>query len=265
MQTGMYCKTETITPAMAQAWLATKGKPFRNIDKQRVRSYIAEMEAGRWAATPDAIWLASDGSVVNGRHRLLAIVEVSAPVEMIVWRNVPQEFGRKTDNVRVRTGGQYLKEDGHRHVGTAASIARALMLADDPGRTVFAAEAVSTYAESRPEVFAAAALGVKLHREGLPSATGLGLALYPHLRNKNLEKFTDGLASGAGLAADSPILHVRTLLLSSSMGKNYKQVWAAVASAYAAWANGEQWTRAKCRSAWIRWLVDFDRIRTGAP
>jgi hypothetical protein len=76
---------EVITPSLAQAYLdSSPGN--RKISRARVREYAAMMAAGRWVVTSQGIAFDREGRLINGHHRLLAIIVAGATVVMFVAR-----------------------------------------------------------------------------------------------------------------------------------------------------------------------------------
>jgi hypothetical protein len=84
---------EVITPERAAAWL--RNNPAnRRIRPRHVRMLCASMRAGEWKETHQAIGIDSDGIVVDGQHRLAAIVMFGQPVQMWVAYGVGKDtFG----------------------------------------------------------------------------------------------------------------------------------------------------------------------------
>lgn len=73
-----------VTPEMARQWLAaTTGQ--RKPDKRHVGRLALDMRRGTFEVTlGQPIWLNRKGGVVNGQHRLLALLEHGRPVRMAV-------------------------------------------------------------------------------------------------------------------------------------------------------------------------------------
>jgi hypothetical protein len=99
----MEFKTELITPAYA-ATLLRGNTDNRRPDRNRVKKYASEMQAGRWKMTHQAVAVAADGRIVDGQHRLMAIVESGQAIDMLVAHNAdPATFG-VVDQGKVRSG-----------------------------------------------------------------------------------------------------------------------------------------------------------------
>lgn len=82
---------------MAEAYLQhnTDNRP---INKARVNFYAEQMEKGLWKMNGEAICFDQHGRLVNGQHRMLAIIEAGIPVEMLVCRNVDEESFKTYDS-----------------------------------------------------------------------------------------------------------------------------------------------------------------------
>lgn len=80
----MEIKREWITPAMAKEYLQHNTANYRSLNKYRVLSYSEDMKNGKWQFNGEAITFGKDGRLLNGQHRLHAIVKAGVPVEMLV-------------------------------------------------------------------------------------------------------------------------------------------------------------------------------------
>lgn len=78
-------KTEivTITPDMAVEFLK-RNKENRKIREQTIKTYARDMRHGDWALTHQGIAFNDEGTLVDGQHRLNAIVIANVPVKMMV-------------------------------------------------------------------------------------------------------------------------------------------------------------------------------------
>lgn len=81
---------ELVTPELAGDWLAINPHN-RKLRDQRVRRYAADMAAGMWKKNAETIKFGVDGNLLDGQHRLAAIVTSGVSVEMLIARNVPSE------------------------------------------------------------------------------------------------------------------------------------------------------------------------------
>lgn len=89
----MYSEIVNITPEMAREMLALNIENNRRINKERVAMYANAMRDGEWTLTHQGIAFNEDGKLVDGQHRLQAVVNSGATVKMMVTRDVPMNQG----------------------------------------------------------------------------------------------------------------------------------------------------------------------------
>lgn len=81
-----------VTPQMAQEWLATNAKNNRDLSKVTVKRYANDMVKGQWMVTGEAIKFDRTGRLIDGQHRLQALIESKVPrLQMCVVRNLDAE------------------------------------------------------------------------------------------------------------------------------------------------------------------------------
>jgi hypothetical protein len=86
-----------VTPAMAQQWL------LNNINNRNKRGWwataIAQMiKRGEWITTHQGIAFDKSGVLIDGQHRLEAIVESGIPIEILVVKGLPIDAFMVLDN-----------------------------------------------------------------------------------------------------------------------------------------------------------------------
>lgn len=102
---------ELITPEMAQQYLSTS-LGNRPLNKRAVRQYAAMMQLGRWAMNGESICFDSNGALVNGHHRLHAIMLGQVPVEILVVRGVDPKAWFTYDTGKMRSGSDVFQIAG---------------------------------------------------------------------------------------------------------------------------------------------------------
>src|SRR5690606_24318901 len=81
-----------VSPEMASEWLQ-HNEGNRRIRAGVVIKYAAVMARGKWLTTPEPIAFSWDGRLLNGQHRLSAVIRAGVSVPMFVVRNVdPSAF-----------------------------------------------------------------------------------------------------------------------------------------------------------------------------
>ena len=123
----MNVKIEVITPEIAKDYLAKNTGNYRKINKSRVDAYSKDMSLGKWEFNGESIKFSNSGKLVDGQHRLSAIVKSGVPVKMLVIYGVDDEV-KIYDVAQARTITQIAKANGlvgsvsHASVLSAASI-----------------------------------------------------------------------------------------------------------------------------------------------
>lgn len=95
-------KVVDVTPALAEKWL-TQNTHNRNLRDNAVLAYARDMEAGNWAENGEAIKFATDGTLLDGQHRLQAITVSGMTVRMLVASGLENRTQETMDDGRKRT------------------------------------------------------------------------------------------------------------------------------------------------------------------
>lgn len=114
---------ERVTPAMASEWWERRNERNRTVNETHVRKLAADMAAGAWRLTHEGIAFDPEGGLLDGHHRLKAIMRSGATVEMHIWRNIPRSALMAIDSGRVRSLGAKLTMTGGYGVVTPAHTA----------------------------------------------------------------------------------------------------------------------------------------------
>lgn len=122
---------EAISPEVALAYLE-QNIHNRNVRQARVNRYAADMRNGVWHITNDAVTFATDGTLLNGQHRLWAVVESGVTVEMLVLRGARPESMAAMDTGAARTAGDYFGKAGlkEQHPALLAAAIKQIILLD---------------------------------------------------------------------------------------------------------------------------------------
>ena len=118
-----------VTPDMAARWLE-RNTSNRSVSMVTVRRYARDMDAGHWMLTGEGIKFASDGTLLDGQHRLMAIIIHGKPVMMDVHRGIPKEAQRVMDTGRARSAADSLHLTGEKHSTIIAAAARLAITAE---------------------------------------------------------------------------------------------------------------------------------------
>lgn len=101
-----------IGPELAQKLLALNFDNNRKLSDGYVKSLSADMRAGDWGLSNDAIVLSEDFQLGNAQHRLNAVVNSGTSQRFIVLFGSPKEAFQKFDTGRKRTMEQRITISG---------------------------------------------------------------------------------------------------------------------------------------------------------
>lgn len=104
-------RLELITVEKAKQFLEhnTSNRP---VNDAHVNNLAAEMMRNNFHVTGEAIKFSIDGDLLDGQHRLLAIVKSGKPQEMFVVRNLSAQSFKYMDTNRTRSASDVLGIEG---------------------------------------------------------------------------------------------------------------------------------------------------------
>lgn len=214
----------TVTRKMAEEWLANN--PInRNVNPATVAKYVRAMKEGRWRMIGDPIRIAWDGSLLDGQHRLEAVVKYGRGVRFAVISGLGHDDQRVMDSGQPRKTGQQMRMDGWPHASTVAAVAR-LLLAWNTGQVLqenkaqFATDEIMDFAETHRDRMMVAVdyahrvtMTVPINKAAVGAtcwkAFHLAAQAPERLSTGDVHRFFTDLETGSGLGADSPVLLLR--------------------------------------------------------
>lgn len=117
---------EDIGPACATKYIESM-EGNRTVRQTRVDYYAGQMKAGLWRPTHQGIAFDSDEHMIDGQHRMWAIIESGATVRIMVTRGVNPEDVVAVDNGLARDYGDIAHYAGWETNKLTASIARSMV------------------------------------------------------------------------------------------------------------------------------------------
>lgn len=116
---------KTITPEYAKRLLSNNYERNRNIRKSTVLQYARDMKNGNWVSDSRSnqiapICISKKGKLLDGQHRLSAIVEANIPIKMYVQTDLEEESYKHMDNGIKRTAADVVTTGKNR--ATLASL-----------------------------------------------------------------------------------------------------------------------------------------------
>jgi len=96
-------ETFTVTPELAEFLLEMNWEGNRSVTQNTVDRYANEMRHGNWMMTGEPIIISKEGKVIDGQHRLWAVIESSCPIEIAITFGIEPNAYRNINCGRTRT------------------------------------------------------------------------------------------------------------------------------------------------------------------
>lgn len=111
---------EFVNPVVAQQYLDTQ-KENRALYESRVERYATAMRLNHWVENGDSIRFNVRGELVDGQHRLRAIIVSGVTLRVLVVRGLPIEAQATIDSGKSRTLADFFKITGRTEYAALAS------------------------------------------------------------------------------------------------------------------------------------------------
>lgn len=115
----MQCKVMTITPAMARDMLLLNTKN-RRLNESHVKHLANEIKQRRWKLNGDAIRF-SGNQLLDGQHRLNAIIQANVPVDSVVIDGIEGDVFDTIDIGNTRSASDLLSIHGEKNTTLLAA------------------------------------------------------------------------------------------------------------------------------------------------
>lgn len=206
-----------LTPEMATQLLEhnTHNRPIQD---QHVKRIAGQIVAGKWKYNGDTIKVSVDGGVLDGQHRLWAVVESKIPIETVIVHGIEREAFSTIDTLRrPRSGADVLALNGVNRYRAATSSALQWLIRWQRGSIENYRDAKSRVENSDVELayHENASMERAIERvqcvKGLVNPSLLGF-FYFVLANRSpelAERMVNTLANPAGVAINDPFFRLR--------------------------------------------------------
>ena len=188
----------------------------RNLNLLTVKRYANDMRQGHWMVTNQGIGFDVAGNLLDGRHRLWAVVRSGVPVDMLTFRGLearkngggmvinPQDA---IDNGRVRSIGQQFNIDGIVNAQVTAAIIRAIALCSCYPKTTkigtLPARAILNHYKEEIGKFVMLPAN---SRKGVRSAFMAPLIMFSKIKPRKADQFFRDFTTLVGLKDGSPAI-----------------------------------------------------------
>lgn len=260
-----------VSPDTAKEWLNanTHNRPLRTTNINR---YARDMGTGRWNFNGEPIQFDTTGRILNGQHRLHAVIQSGTTQKFLVIRNLSPEAQETMDSGAKRTPGDVLSLAGFENSKILASVARlALQLEASPNVVVMQRGYTTAEIKSRIErdpslITVATDVVPALPKQNIMPNASLTYCYYrlAQLNPEKTREFFNGLLTLVNLPEGSPILalHRRLTQLSASRSKTTSHQFEVVALVFQAW---NAWRRNELRTLIRNTTDDSGRLKVPSP
>jgi hypothetical protein len=231
-----------VTPTMAAEFLK-RNRGNRPISRRRVKAFAKLISSGAFGHTHQGMALDEVGDLLDGQHRLAAILETGISVWMVVARNVPRATFTQIDAGGTRSGGQTLAAMQVTNYSAKSSMIRIAILLEESGLNLAGTpsnEEIKAYLQANAnavnDVYAAKVKSTPM------AIYGAFLYAYQCFPAK-MQEFLTPFKTGAGLTTTSPLLKFRNYVTTrpkSELGHNQRKDVAITLGAIQSFIKGEK-------------------------
>ena len=258
----MRSKVQKISPKKAADMLEanTSNRPLA---KATVHSFAEAMRRGDWLVTHQGIALDTGGMLVDGQHRLAAIIEADLPVELTVFTDVEPGTFDVLDTGKKRNAADVLAIEGEKSTTMLAAMVRTIWLYENrpDGSWSGGAAGVTNHqivetlaAHPRTRDFVPVGEQIAAETGMIKSAAGAAAYLTEQANKAKKAKMADwyeGIIDGAGLGKGDPRLIFRKTMFAMARKqagvvqrrRDTREHVALYLKAFNAWAAGESLTQ----------------------
>lgn len=243
-------ETVKVSPTLAGKWLKTN-RDNRPIRDTLVKSMVLDMENDEWDDNGETIKFDQDNNLIDGQHRLLAIIESKKTVEMLVVWGLKRQVQDTIDAGAKRTFADNLHRKGEKNALLLAAIVRKVYLWED-GLKLGKKKASTNYSLARtlakyPELREAAKEANTIAQASnlLGSVAGYLWWVFSSIDQKDCKYFFQRLCDTQNSTKGNPIDSLKNKLqrIRSRDYESVSDVWltAVTIKAWNKFRNGEEW------------------------
>lgn len=245
----MNIQQETITPAKAEEYLGSmrSNRPER---PKWVRELTRRIERGEWDTNnPNPISFSGKKTLIDGQHRLMAVVAADKSIRAWVARDVPADTVANIDTGKARSMADLLRMKGEQNTAAVSAALRQVLKfrmtgqigsrgGEDPSHAEML-EALDREPQFREIVRAVGDL--RNMRLGIgPGTWGALWIVLGEKDEQDADEFFEKLKTGEGLQNGNPILALRKSLMNQQYPRPQRVNCALVIKGWNAFRAGEE-------------------------
>lgn len=245
-----------VSPELAAEWLAEWNTQNRNKRPAHVTRLARDIENGKFLVTGDTIKFDYNGRLIDGQHRLSAIVKAGRGAWMLVVTELDPDVQTVIDAGAKRSGGDALKFKGLGGHYTVISAAARIGISRDTGKLVLASDRASAtptnpeiieWVSENMDIIEAAALadGYRRSIPARPAVLAYAALILRRIDPEQAEEFFDAIQYMRTDGKGDPRLTLSKFLSASQEGKGHPETQIghglfAIIHAWNAWRAGEK-------------------------
>lgn len=122
----MKAEVITITPALAKSLITSNTIRNRPLNDRAVTRFANDIKNGKWVLNGEAIILSDNSDIIDGQHRLKAVIKANLPIKSLVVRGAELSAFDTIDIGSKRSGSDILGIAGYSHSRLLAAVLRSL-------------------------------------------------------------------------------------------------------------------------------------------
>lgn len=222
---------ERITPKAARDLLAHNGHN-RNLRMPRVKELSGAMRRGEWELNGETIKVARDETLLDGQHRLQAIVDSGVTISTVVVRGLPTIAQDTVDTGRRRRLADTLTLAKHPDANALAATLNVLhrhrheQRIDFSRRTAPTPQQALALLDANPAIHQSVRVARRVTKK-IGGPVGVFGALHFEFRLVDADSagtFFECLENGAELSRSDPALHLRDHVMRPRSDRTYAQL-----------------------------------------
>ena len=218
---------ETINREIAPKMLERNTRNYRPKDLIRIGKYARDMEMNAWRFSNDAICFDCNDNLINGQHRLEAIVLSGYEGDFLIVRGMAEDADQVMDMGKPRNIGDALRKLGFTYFDLKAAVARLYFIHKNFGLNALS----NPRAQGTPDEITKLAIALSEDIEHSNAATQavqpylvqsvavLGHKLFSEQNPEMADQFFLDIGTGANLPVGSPALAFRNMLIEQKGSK----------------------------------------------
>ena len=234
---------EHITPARAAA-LLKRNCANRPLRRGLVAAYCKRIRAGQWRVNAATIAISIDGELLDGQHRLYAVIETGIAIDCWVITGLETEAFDTIDSGAPRSGSDVLAIKGEKNYTILAAALRLLLAYPSrQWKASFSTHEINAALADHPHIRDFTTVPHAARVLMRPALLCFLMYLCAQHYPEQAQQFFEALIEGAGLERGNPVLLLRERLLRNNANKAklpYGEIIALTIKAFNAYVAGRK-------------------------